>query len=500
MTRRWPQPGDWSVLDRWLAKGRSHGRLLATTAVGIGVAAIALMAVFNVPSPDPSPLPSPAAVPPSPGRATPTSTGKARTPIEHFIVLMQENHSFDNYFGTYPGANGIRSGTCMPRDLTAPAKGCVEPYRIGGKAVPDLDHSRATHLAEFNRGRMDGFVDYWTQQGKNDVTAMGYYDDRDIPYYWNVADEYVLFDRFFSSNAGGSVANHMYWLTGSAGSDKESIPANGWGDLPTIFDRLEAAGVSWKFYIQNYDPRITYRTRKIGDQGAQIIWAPLLAYNRYLDDKGLFSKIVDLREYFDDAANGTLPSVAYIVPSGASEHPPGSIQAGERFVRTLLNTLKASKQWSTSAFMWTYDDWGGWYDHVRPPQVDEYGYGFRVPALLVSPYARRGYVDSTQLDFTSILKFIERNWGVAPLAERDRKAANFLSAFDFESPPREPAYLTRERAHVAAKEPRIAVVYIAYGAAVTLATLIIAAAMFLTLGRRERKPLHTPLHEEGASI
>ena len=122
---------------------------------------------------------------------------------------------------------------------------------------------------------------------------------------------------------------------------------------------------------------------------------------------------------------GTLPAVSYIVPAGASEHPPGRIQAGERFVRSLLNALASSSSWKDSAFTWTYDDWGGWYDHVKPPQVDRYGYGFRAPALLVSAYARRGHVDHTQLDFTSILKFIEENWNLKPLAARDA-AANSL--------------------------------------------------------------------------
>ena len=424
-------------------------------------------------------------------------TATTATPIKHLLVLMQENHTFDNYFGTYPGADGFAPDTCMPRDPYVSEGDCVRPFHIGGAPVVDLDHKPETHKAQFHSGGMDGFVSVFAERGELADTVMGYYDDRDIPYYWNVADEYVLFDRFFASAAGGSVKNHMYWVAGAPGVDssRESIPPEGWVDVPTIFDRLEEAGVSWKFYVQNYSPQITYRTPEVGDRGAQIVWVPLLAYGRYLDDPNLFGKIVDLREYFDDLENGTLPSVAYIVPSGASEHPPGSIQAGERFVRTLITALMASDAWDSSAFSWTYDDWGGWYEHVAPPEVDEFGYGFRVPALLVSPYAKRGHVDSTVLDFTSYLKFIQHNWGVAALAERDGNANNLLSAFDFNQPPREAVFLSRERTTVVPEEPERGVIYGAYGGAVLIGLVAIGWAIssgrFSRLFRLRLRPSET---------
>ena len=147
-----------------------------------------------------------------------------------------------------------------------------------------------------------------------------------------------------------------------------------------------------------------------------------------------------LSQYYKDLANGTLPAVSYIAPSGASEHPPGSVQSGMRFVRTVINNLMASPSWKSSAFLLSYDDWGGWYDHVRPPQIDGFGYGFRVPAILVSPYARRGYVDHTTLDFTSGLKFIEENWGLAPMTRRDATATSIAGAFDFNQAPRRSAH------------------------------------------------------------
>jgi phospholipase C len=248
--------------------------------------------------------------------------------------------------------------------------------------------------------------------------------------------------------------------------------------VPTIFDRLQDAGVSWKFYVQNYDPNITHRNLgTAGNRASQVVWVPLLNFDRFLDDPKLSSHIVDLNEYYIDARNGTLPSVAYIIPSGASEHPPQNPATGQRFVKTLIQELMRSSVWSSSAFMLLYDDWGGWYDHVSPPQVDEYGYGPRIPALLVSPYARQGYIDSTELDFTSILKFIEENWGLASLAERDSNANNFLTAFDFDQAPRQAVFVSLERVNnTLVKKDASPVIYTTYGLGVLLCVLVIVFA------------------------
>jgi phospholipase C len=410
---------------------------------------------------------------------------KPRTPIRHVISLMQENHSFDNYFGTYPGADGIPAGTCMPADLDDPTQGCVKPFHLAGRPITDLGHSQEVFHRQYRNGRMNGFVSAYRNEGLNGENSMGYYDHRDLPYYWNVADRYVLFDRFFTSAAGGSIWNHMYWVTGTPGNyDADVLPKNGFTDLPTIFDRLEEAGVSWKFYVQNYDPTINFRTADDpakGDKVSQVIWVPPLLYARFVDDPKLASHIVDLDQYYTDLRQGTLPAVSYIVPSGASEHPPGSIKSGERFVRGLLNALASSSAWSDSAFLWTYDDWGGWYDHVKPPQVDPYGYGFRTPALLVSAYAKRGQVVHTQLDFTSILRFITDNWGLKPLATRDAKANSIAHGLDFTTPPRSPEFIPAERAPKvtpeAAKRP---VIYGAYGIALVFAAGLLAIGGRLT--------------------
>jgi phospholipase C len=278
----------------------------------------------------------------------------------------------------------------------------------------------------------------------------------------------------------------MYWVTGTPGNyQREKVPDNGFDNLPTIFDRLQQRGISWKFYIQNYDPQINLFHRAAGDRSSQVLWAPVLNYRRYLENPNLNRHIVDLDQYYQDLARGTLPSVAYIVPSGSSEHPPGSIQAGQRFVRRLINSLMRSPFWGSSAFMWTYDDWGGWYDHVRPPRVDAYGYGFRAPAILVSPYARKGYVDSTTLDFTSMLKFIEQNWSLKPLASRDRSAKTFMNAFDFAAAPRPARFLSNSRESESVREPRRLVIYSAYSWVVLLAGTVTGLA--LADARRRRR-------------
>jgi phospholipase C len=414
---------------------------------------------------------------------------KTRTPIKHFMVLMQENHSFDNYFGTYPGANGTPKGTCQPLSPDRPNGKCVKPYPIGRHAIQDLGHSTLIFAAQYRNGAMNGFVSGLNANNLDGHQAMGYYDDSDLPFYWNVADSYVLFDHFFTSAAAGSVWNHLFWVTGTPGNPlKDGIPETGFGNLPTIFDRLEAKGITWKFYVQHYDPKVTYKSATVGNAGSQPVWVPLLDYDRYIDNPKLFSHIVDIDQYFEDLQNGTLPEVAFMVPAGSSEHPPGSIQSGQRYVRAIVNALMRSPYWKSSAFSWTYDDWGGWYDHVKPPRVDAYGYGFRAPALLVSAYAKKGHIDSTTYDFTSYLAFIEHNWGLKPLAARDaaalREGRDLTNAFDFTKPPRTAVFLQGQRRPPPVDTTRRWVVYMLYGGAMILSALVIGTAAAVTARRR----------------
>ena len=431
---------------------------------------------------------------PNPGAGTGGSaTAWTTTPIEHLVVLMQENHSFDNYFGTYPGADGIPSGTCMPIDPQAAAGGsCVEPFHLGDNDVlsDDPSHSTTTAWAQYNGGKLDGFISALNRRNQDGRLAMGYYDDTELSFYWNLADQYVLYDRFFSSAMGGSFTNHLYWVAGipdaSAGQPIDQYLAG----RKTIFDLLEARGVSWKFYVQNYDPTLTYRTvlDHPGNRSSQVIWVPLLNIDRFLDDPSLNAHIVDLQQYYRDLADGTLPAVAFIAPSGPSEHPPSNVRSGERFVKTLVQSLMQSPAWGSSAFLLTYDDWGGWFDHVRPPQIDAYGYGFRVPTLLVSPYARRGAIDSTTLDFTSILRFIEDNWSLPSLSGRDAAAKSIVSGFDFSAAPRPAVVVPFNRVDASApKAPVRGVIYMSYGGGLALSMLLFLLASVGPRSRRRRE-------------
>ncbi len=420
------------------------------------------------------------------------ATAPTTTPIEHLVVMMQENHSFDNYFGTYPGADGIPKGACMPVDPGAPAASdCVRPFHIGSNDVllDDPSHSLGTAQLQYNDGRLDGFVAALERRNQDGRLAMGHYDATELSYYWNMADQYVLYDRFFSSALGGSFVNHLYWVAGIPDTSGQQ-PINEYlANHLTIFDLLQRQGVSWKFYVQNYDPTINYRTldQHVGNRSSQVIWVPLLNIDRFLDDPALNSHIVDLNQYYNDLAANALPSVSFIVPSGPSEHPPSNVRSGERFVKTLVQALMQSSAWRSSAFLLTYDDWGGWYDHVVPPQVDEHGYGFRVPSLLVSPYARRGVVDSTTLDFTSILRFIEDNWGVPSLSTRDAQANSIASGFDFAAAPRTAVVIPFNRVNASSPSaPERAVIYVAYGGGLAVSILVFLAA-FRGDERRERR-------------
>ena len=408
--------------------------------------------------------------------AAPGSQAETATPIQHLVVVMQQNHTFDNYFGTYPDANGFPPDTCMPISLSNPGSmDCVAPFSIDSYPIEDLSHSSATFKHQYQNGKMNGFIDALNRLNQDGALAMGYYGEESVPYYWNLADQFVLFDNYFSSAHTGSITNRMFSVSGGPGDGFNRIPEKGFGDIPTIFDKLQERGITWKYYIKDYDPSLNYRNlQELDYLPPQVQWVPLLGFDRFLDDPELFSHIVDLDEYYIDLENGTLPSVSYVLLLGATEHPLSDLSLGQRTMRTMIQMLMQSDVWNSSALLITYDDWGGWYDHVAPPQVDNYGYGFRVPALLISAYARQGYIDHTQLDHTSILKFIEENWDIQPLAERDAKANNFLSAFDFISPPREPVFIsgTREVTEPSI-QPRRSVIYIAYGTAMLLAFFIL---------------------------
>ena len=292
--------------------------------------------------------------PPAAHAAEVTAEHAPRSPIKHLVTLMQENHTFDNYFGTYPGADGIPPEACMikPRD----PKRAASRRSISASSRSPISRIPATSSRRSSVGRHGRLRPRPPAAGRRRRPGDGLLR-RPRPallleYRRPVrAIRQVLLVVQQRQPGEPHVLGH--------GDVRElrrrGIPLEGFGNLPTIFDRLEEAGVSWKFYVQNYDPSITFRTARRpenSDRGVQTIWNPLLAYPRYVDDPKMRSRVVDLSEYYNDLEKGAAGRLLHRAV-GLSEHPPGRVYAGERFVRNLINALASSGAWSESAFMWT---------------------------------------------------------------------------------------------------------------------------------------------------
>jgi len=336
-------------------------------------------------------------------------------PIKNVVVIVEENHTFDNYFGTYPGVNGLNRHIAIPTANNTDE--LVTPYHIYTTALPNnlCNSLRCAHLS-YNNGKMDGFV-----LVEHSTLPMGYYDSADIPYYWDYASQFVLSDNYFSSVMGDSMPNHLYLLAAQSGSIRSDLPPGSTvtANIPTVTDELDAKHISWKYYHGYFEP------------------------TQYIESFKAKSKLVNVvpeKQFLSDIANNTLPDVVWINPFN-SEHLPQNITEGEHTVVSLVNAIMQSSYWNSTAIFITWDDFGGFYDHVPPPQVDQFGYGFRVPLLVLSPYAKQGFVDHTLNDHTSILKFIETLFSLSPLAERDAKANDLMEAFDFSQSPVAPLIL-----------------------------------------------------------
>jgi phospholipase C len=421
-------------------------------------------------------------------------TSATTTPIKHFVFLMQGGRTFDNYFGSYPGAEGPPAGACQDKTTDRPADGCVKPFLLTGEQAPALNTSGTVISRQYDAGAMNGFVSAYQEEGRDGALAMGYYNRRELPFYWDVASNYVLFDHFFSSALYGTRVNRSYWVSAAPPpGGGQQIPATGYGDQLTIFDRLQAAGISWKFYVQGYKPDLTYQSAPPASPNAQTVRVPLLNYARFVDDPALRKHIVGMDQYYTDLAHGTLPAVAYIASASDDERSARSIPAAQNMIHNLVTQLMQSRYWDSSALMWSYDGSGGWYDNVPPPRTGSAQLGLRVPALLVSAYARKGQVNHTVLDYTSALKFIEQNWRLAPLTARDARATGLASAFDFTAPPRPPVIIPAATSAMAgvARPPRAVprgTIYALYGAAAAVALLLfaLAAAVSAQTARRRR--------------
>jgi len=388
---------------------------------------------------------------------SPNPPGVGIHKIRHVVIIMQENRSFDSYFGTYPGADGIpglagNPGTvpCVPD----PARGgCVRPFHDQQDRSLGGPHSAAASVADINGGKMDGYV---TEQergmagcaqtfnpacgnGAGTPDVMGYHTGADIPNYLTYAHDFVLQDHMFESVASWSLPAHLYmvseWSARCAvqgdpescrsaiespqnppdfarrlGNPNPSDPNYAWTDLTYLLHRY---GVSWAYYVDkgtepDCDNDAAMACAPVGQTAKTPgIWNPLPYFTDVQQDDQL-GNIQSLANFFSAAKDGSLPDVSWITPNGTvSEHPPGLISAGQTYVTGLINAIMRSPEWSSTAIFLAWDDWGGFYDHALPPRVDDLGYGLRVPGLVISPYARAGFIDHQTLSFDAYTKFVE---------------------------------------------------------------------------------------------
>jgi phospholipase C len=396
---------------------------------------------------------------PTPHLAAPNLGGIHK--IKHVIVIMQENRSFDSYFGHFPGANGIPAAVCVPDPVNG---GCVKPFADHADSNKGGPHMDANSLADTDHGRMDGFVGQAELHCKGvspcPTEVMGYHTASDIPNYTSYAKHFVLADNYYESDHSWSVPAHLFMVSAwSATCSKPAHPMTcvasdeprvrsaahphpfGWTDVTWLLNKHH---VSWSYYLDG----------GAGAGGVPPIWNPLPGFRDVLQD-GQTANIQPLKNFFSAAASGSLPQVTWIVPKAAdSEHPPALVSRGQAYVTRLINAVMSSPDWSSSAIFLSWDDWGGFYDHVRPPKIDTLGYGIRVPAIIISPYAKPGFIDSTQSSSDSFLKFIEDDFmggaRINPNTDgrpdprkviRENLTTNLLEAFNFNQTPLPPLIL-----------------------------------------------------------
>ncbi len=343
--------------------------------------------------------------------------------IQHVVIIMQENRSFDQYFGTYPGADGL------PTD----GQGHFTVYNIdpatGQKVYPFHDtavinyggpHKHDDFQTADAHGKMSGFIAAAENKGLNASDVMSYHDATEIPNYWSYAQNFVLQDHLFEPVSGYSLPSHLYlvsaWSARSAdpfvpkssvssfspAQPQPNIPLYAWTDLTYLLDQ---SGVSWGYYYDGPTPGDSDETTTNG------IWNPLQSFTDVFQDNQT-GNIQVAQNFLDAASAGTLPAVSWVVPGALnSEHPDpphgAEITDGQAWVTSLVNAVMQGPNWNSTAIFLMWDDWGGFYDHVPPPQLDSLGLGFRVPGIVISPWARPGYIDHQTLSFDSTLKFIE---------------------------------------------------------------------------------------------
>lgn len=389
-------------------------------------------------------------------RIKPTSSQKIadfQSAIQHIVFIVKENRGFDSMFGTFPGADGATTGTL--------STGQVIPLGpAGDRLFHDLSHDWNGAVESIDHGRMDMFDVYG--QGSQACTINGYVQcftqqtQPDIPNYWSYAQNFVLADHMFESMTGPSFPEHVYTVAAQAGGMASVTQVNGHPDtLPgcdadpgvtvqvvdnagnvtnqypcfdfaTVVDSLNNAGISWKYYTP-----------------PEIIWNGLLAINHVRHSPQWTTNVVPTDQFVTDVQDGQLPAVSWLVVSTAqSDHPASSICYGENWTVDQLNALmQQSAEWNSTAVFLTWDEFGGFYDHLPPPRLDEYGLGERVPLLIISPFALKGHISHTVYEFSSFLKFVEERYSLPTLTSRDAAANDMLDSFDFTQPPLPPLIL-----------------------------------------------------------
>ena len=433
-------------------------------------------------------------------------------PITHIVFLIKEDHTFDNLFGTFPGANGATNYTTADGKIRALNH---EPLDILDSITKDLDSMRTAT----NNGKLDGFSQLrgaWQQNaytGKMEDMADSQLYESDIPNYWAYAKRFTLDDNFFSSVASDSFPNHLYTVAGQA-ANTESVPTDlfststpdRWGcDAPpgslveqqlpnghvqftfpcfnfqTLSDELDRAGISWKYYAPSQN-QPGYK------------WSALNAIKHIRMGPDWKSNVVDTNRFVSDAKAGKLPTVSWLVPfDKVSDHPAlSNVCAGENWTVKQINAVMGNQtEWDHTAIILTWDDWGGFYDHVLPPKGPNpyIQYGLRVPAIVISPYAKPGYIDHSFNTFSSLLKFAETLLHVPALTKSDRTANNMLDAFDFSQKPQAPLTLAPHSCPYPASFTTKKKAAIAGGAAALLGGLfLVLTTAYFTVNRPQIKP------------
>ncbi|HUY09559.1 MAG TPA: alkaline phosphatase family protein [Candidatus Dormibacteraeota bacterium] len=449
-------------------------RVVAALCLGLLTAGLSVPAATLVSAATLAPLP-----PPRPSLAGPVAIDKpAAEKIKHIFVIVQEGHSFDNYFGTYPGVLGINRHTAVPANPRSVTAGAVYPHQLTAVRTIPLDNSLRAAEAALDGGTMDGFVSAQSAAARNGALSLGYYNSTTIPYYWALARQYVLADHFFASALGGSTPNYQFLVAGKTWNATPGAEAN----VPTIFNRLDAAGVSWGYYAANYQSHVAS-----GQQLSLESQIPLLGLSDITGTSSDLARIQDITRLNRDLVDGGLPAVSYVVRPGQSEHAPGNVALGQTSTVGLIDAIERSRYWKSSAIFLTWSDWGGWYDGVAPPRIDSEGDGFRVPALIISPFARRGVVLHQTADFSSILQFIESVYGLRPLTTRDQNAPSLAAAFDFgQGRPSRPVVMGVLPA-AALTQGSVPVILLVYGLPVVVIVAFLAYSALRSGAERRRR-------------